>query len=55
MIQLILDLTKNPVGGFKVELADDNNLFEWNVWIEGPQGTDYEGGVFKALMSFPEE
>jgi len=49
------DLTKNPVGGFKVELADESNLFEWNVYIAGPPDTDYEGGIFKALMSFPED
>jgi len=49
------ELIKNPVGGFKVEVISEDNLFEWNVWIEGPQGTDYEGGVFKLIMSFPEE
>jgi len=49
------DLTKNPVGGFAVELVNEQNLFEWQVWIEGPQGTDYEGGIFKCLMTFPED
>jgi ubiquitin-protein ligase len=29
---------KNPVGGFKVELVDESNLFEWNVYIAGPPG-----------------
>jgi len=49
------DLTKNPVEGFKVELVDEGNLFQWQVHIAGPPGTDFEGGVFKALMSFPED
>jgi len=49
------DLTKNPVEGFKVELANEESLFEWQVWIVGPQGTDYEGGIFKASMTFPED
>jgi len=49
------ELIKNPVEGFKVELVDDNNLFQWHVYIQGPPGTDFEGGIFKALMSFPEE
>ncbi len=31
-----LDLIKNPVEGFKVELADESNLFEWTVYIAGP-------------------
>eukprot|EP01118_Nematostelium_gracile_P001365 TRINITY_DN113_c0_g1_i1.p1 TRINITY_DN113_c0_g1~~TRINITY_DN113_c0_g1_i1.p1 ORF type:complete len:253 (+),score=82.71 TRINITY_DN113_c0_g1_i1:99-761(+) len=49
------ELNKNPVGGFKVDLTNEENLFEWTVWIEGPQGTDYEGGTFKAAISFPED
>jgi len=49
------ELHKNPVEGFKVDLVNDENLFEWNVWIAGPPGTEYEGGVFKANMTFPEE
>jgi len=49
------ELMKNPVEGFKVELADEVNLFEWVVYIQGPPGTEYEGGIFKALMNFPEE
>ena len=46
---------KNPVEGFKVELADESNLFEWAVYIAGPPQTEYEGGIFKAVMLFPEE
>jgi len=49
------DLHKNPVEGFKVELPDEANLFQWQVYIAGPPGTLYEGGIFKAIMSFPEE
>jgi len=49
------ELIKNPVEGFKVELVNDSNLFEWQVYIAGPPGTDFEGGIFKALMNFPED
>jgi len=49
------ELMKNPVEGFKVELLDESNLFEWQVYISGPPGTDFESGIFKALMSFPED
>jgi len=49
------DLNKNPVEGFKVQLADENSLFEWHVWIAGPPGTPYEKGIFKALIQFPED
>eukprot|EP01115_Flamella_aegyptia_P003329 TRINITY_DN15604_c0_g1_i1.p1 TRINITY_DN15604_c0_g1~~TRINITY_DN15604_c0_g1_i1.p1 ORF type:complete len:248 (-),score=77.68 TRINITY_DN15604_c0_g1_i1:35-703(-) len=49
------DLMKNPVEGFKVELADESNLFEWSVYIAGPPDTDFQGGIFKAVMLFPED
>jgi len=49
------ELNKNPVEGFKVELVDEASLFEWQVYIAGPPGTDFDGGIFKALMSFPED
>ncbi|XP_074649740.1 ubiquitin-conjugating enzyme E2 R2-like [Tubulanus polymorphus] len=41
-----------PVEGFRVE-ANDENLFEWDVAIFGPPRTLYEGGYFKAKMTFP--
>jgi ubiquitin-protein ligase len=43
------------VEGFKVELADESNLFEWIVYITGPPGTEFDGGIFKAVMTFPDE
>jgi len=46
-------LKKNPVQGFAVDLVDESNIFEWKVYIEGPGETDYEGGIFQALMTFP--
>ena len=35
----LTDLMKNPVDGFSAGLADDSNLFEWQVTIIGPQET----------------
>lgn len=49
------DLMKCPVEGFKVELPDESNLFQWNVYIKGADGTAFEGGIFKAVMEFPED
>lgn len=46
-------MSDEPVEGFTVRLANDDNLFEWEVAIFGPPGTLYEGGYFKALMKFP--
>jgi len=49
------DLTKDPVGGFKVELPDESNIFEWHVFIQGPPDSFYEGGTFRAQMNFPDD
>lgn len=40
-------LEEEPVEGFKVNLVNDDNLFEWLVAIFGPPDTLYEGGYFK--------
>jgi len=33
------DILKEPVEGFAVELKSESNLFEWNIYIEGPHDT----------------
>ena len=40
-------LHAEPVDGFFVRLADESNLFEWEVGIFGSPGTLYQGGYFK--------
>uniref|UniRef100_A0A7E4UM45 UBC core domain-containing protein n=1 Tax=Panagrellus redivivus TaxID=6233 RepID=A0A7E4UM45_PANRE len=45
-------LQSEPVEGFTVT-CDDNCLFKWTVGIFGPPGTLYQGGYFKAQLSFP--
>ncbi|KAJ3071215.1 Ubiquitin-conjugating enzyme E2 15 [Podochytrium sp. JEL0797] len=47
------ELSKNPVQGFSAGLFDDNNIYEWELMIMGPESTLYEGGFFKAKLSFP--
>eukprot|EP01112_Ceratiomyxa_fruticulosa_P020994 TRINITY_DN7299_c0_g1_i1.p1 TRINITY_DN7299_c0_g1~~TRINITY_DN7299_c0_g1_i1.p1 ORF type:complete len:378 (-),score=119.59 TRINITY_DN7299_c0_g1_i1:118-1251(-) len=46
-------ILSDPVEGFTVELEDENDLFKWKVYIEGPKDTCYEGGVFQLRLSFP--
>uniref|UniRef100_A0A1B6HB66 UBC core domain-containing protein n=1 Tax=Homalodisca liturata TaxID=320908 RepID=A0A1B6HB66_9HEMI len=48
-------LQEEPVEGFRVKLANDENLFEWEVAIFGPPETLYQGGYFKAHMKFPHD
>jgi len=49
------ELCKNPVDGFSVGLADDDNFYEWKVMMQGPIGTPYEGGMFPCSLTFPRE
>lgn len=48
-------MMEEPVEGFRVRLAREDNFFEWEVAIFGPPGTLYEGGYFKAIMKFPND
>lgn len=47
-------IQSEPVEGIFVELNNDN-LFEWRVFIEGPKDTFYENGIFQLLMKFPND
>ncbi|KII84104.1 hypothetical protein PLICRDRAFT_168176 [Plicaturopsis crispa FD-325 SS-3] len=49
------ELTKHPVEGFSAGLVDDDNLYEWEILVIGPPDTMYEGGFFKARLTFPPE
>eukprot|EP00058_Branchiostoma_floridae_P020830 XP_002606320.1 hypothetical protein BRAFLDRAFT_67562 [Branchiostoma floridae] len=49
------NLQEEPVEGFRVNLVNDENLYEWQVAIFGPPDTLYEGGYFKAVMKFPQD
>ncbi|KAI3641097.1 hypothetical protein MIR68_000876 [Amoeboaphelidium protococcarum] len=49
------ELTKHPIEGFSAGLVDDSNIYEWEIMIIGPTDTLYEGGFFKARLSFPKD
>lgn len=36
-------------------IPDDDNLFKWTAIICGPEGTEWEGGVFKLNMTFTDQ
>ena len=46
------DIEKDGIPGVKVEPHSDNILF-WDVIVDGPAGSVYEGGHFKVLLEFP--
>lgn len=49
------ELHKTPVEGFSAGLVDDSDIYEWEILIMGPPDTMYEGGFFKARMTFPKD
>jgi len=46
------DLAKSPVEGLVVE-PSAADMFIWDITIEGPANTPYEGGKFKCKCEFP--
>ncbi|KAK6590810.1 hypothetical protein RS030_122016 [Cryptosporidium xiaoi] len=50
-----VELTRDDTSGFSVGLDDDSNFLRWRVCFEGPPDTLYEGGIFNALLIFPED
>ena len=49
------DINKASDLGLSVGLVDDNNFYKWSVVIFGPTETIYEGGFFRAILTFPED
>ncbi|KAK2708795.1 ubiquitin-conjugating enzyme E2 G2-like [Artemia franciscana] len=48
-------LTTNPPDGIVAGPTNEENFFDWEALILGPEGTCYEGGVFAAKISFPHD
>ncbi|KAJ8966228.1 hypothetical protein NQ317_001360 [Molorchus minor] len=46
-------LTLNPPEGIIAGPINEENFFEWEALITGPEGTCFEGGVFPAKLIFP--
>lgn len=47
------ELTLNPPEGIVAGPISEDNFFEWEALIQGPEGTCFEGGVFPARLIFP--
>ena len=49
-------LSRSPVPGILAGPPDDTeNLFHWECWIDGPEGTPFEDGLFCAHLDFPQD
>uniref|UniRef100_A0A182JVG4 Ubiquitin-conjugating enzyme E2 G2 n=1 Tax=Anopheles christyi TaxID=43041 RepID=A0A182JVG4_9DIPT len=47
------ELTLNPPEGIIAGPISEENFFEWEALITGPEGTCFEGGIFTAKLIFP--
>ena len=47
-------LLVNPPEGLIAGPMSEDNFFEWESCITGPDGTDFADGVFVARLSFPQ-
>ena len=48
-------LTLNPPEGIIAGPVDEDNFFEWEALITGPEGTCFECGVFQTRLSCPSD
>jgi hypothetical protein len=39
--QELAELVESPPAGITVELANESNLYEWKVYMEGPENSPY--------------
>ena len=46
-------IEKDEDSMISVMLQDESDLFKWDLMIEGPGDTVFEGGVYSAKMTFP--
>lgn len=49
------ELTKNSPDGVVAGPINDDNLYEWEALIAGPEDTPYDGGCFHARLTFPKD
>lgn len=47
------DMQAKPSYQYYAEPVQDE-MFEWHFTIRGPPGTDYEGGIYHGIITFPE-
>jgi hypothetical protein len=48
-------LTVEPPEGITAGPIDEDNVFEWEAMIQGPEETPFEGGIFPATLTFPKD
>jgi ubiquitin-conjugating enzyme E2 G2 len=54
-LRIFLELSTNPPEGIVAGPVNEENFFEWEALITGPEGTPFEDGIFVATLSFPND
>ncbi|KAJ5861320.1 ubiquitin-conjugating enzyme/RWD-like protein [Penicillium soppii] len=49
------ELTESPPEGITVTLADGENVYNWNVYMDGPEDSPYHNGKFLVKLTLPTE
>jgi len=47
------EIEANSLEGITIAPIDED-MFKWNIEIQGPKGSAYSGGVFKLLLTLPD-
>jgi ubiquitin-conjugating enzyme E2 G2 len=55
LMQEYKELTKNSPEGILAGPKNDDNFFEWEALITGPEDSSFEGGVFVTELVFPQD
>ncbi|KAF2651883.1 ubiquitin-conjugating enzyme [Lophiostoma macrostomum CBS 122681] len=48
-------LSSDPPEGIMAGPVSEDDMFLWEAFIQGPEGTPFEGGVFPAELKFPKD
>ena len=48
------DFNNDPIENISISDIEDD-IFNWNIIIFGPKDSYYEGGIFKAIIEFPQD
>ena len=51
----LADITREPPVNCSAGPISDNNVFEWEATLLGPENSPYEGGVFVLKITFPQD
>ncbi|XP_075559394.1 uncharacterized protein LOC142590880 [Dermacentor variabilis] len=55
ILEELEDVVRDPPPYCSAAPVDSDDLFKWRAVIVGPEGTPYEGGLFRVAITFPDD